>query len=310
MTSELNRFYRLPKININLPSGGKFYDKDFIKFSMDGSLPVRAMTAKDELLLKSPDALLNGDCLVHIISSCVPEISDVKKLSAPDVEAVLLAIFHASFKPTIEFKSTCPACGHENEFEIEIRQLLDLNANKEIDNVVSIDLGVIENVPTKFLVHVKPYTFETNTRHQLMTFEHSKLLQIMGNDNTSDEDKIKAFNTSFKKMVDLKFKNVLDCVLKIVIVRHINGEEQTQEITDVSEITDFIFNADKAFVEPVIERIEKLNASGVNNHFDAVCTGTVDRLDGENKVKVTCGHKWPTTVEFNPTSFFVKNSSR
>src|SRR5579863_5230677 len=123
--NDLNKFYRIPKININLPTQGKFYKEGFIKLSMDGSLPIRAMTAKDELMLKSPDALLNGDCLVHIIQSCVPEIKHQKKLLAPDVESILLGIFYASYGPKISFKAVCPECKHENTFEVEIRKLLD-----------------------------------------------------------------------------------------------------------------------------------------------------------------------------------------
>lgn len=317
MTNKLSKLYRIPKININLPTSGQFYAEDFITFSVDGSLPIRAMTAKDELMLKSPDALLNGDCLVHIIESCVPEVKNARKLFAPDIEAILLGIFYASYGKDMEFKAECPACTHINDFEVEIRQILDTTAKIPYPAVIDIDLGVVDTVPTKLSVFVQPYTFETSTRQQLALFEHSKLLQVMGDDTASDEDKIKTFNISFKKMVDLKFKNVLDCIVKIELRQVINNETMVEVIDSREDIKDYVFNADNSFVDPVLAKVEELNASGINNKFQAKCRGTITESIPENlgddnlpktKVKV-CGHEWEAAVQFNPVNFFVKGSS-
>ena len=63
MSNALTKYQRTPKLYIKLPSGGKYYEKGSIDLSMEGTLPIRAMTARDELLLKSPDALLNGESI-------------------------------------------------------------------------------------------------------------------------------------------------------------------------------------------------------------------------------------------------------
>jgi hypothetical protein len=34
------------------------------------------MTAKDELMFKTPDALLNGQSTVEVVKSCIPAIQD------------------------------------------------------------------------------------------------------------------------------------------------------------------------------------------------------------------------------------------
>ena len=57
----LKDFYRSPKLYIQLPSGGKFYDDDVIDWPESGELPILAMTPRDELIVRNPDALLNGD---------------------------------------------------------------------------------------------------------------------------------------------------------------------------------------------------------------------------------------------------------
>ena len=68
----LSGYYRQPKIYIRLPSGGEYYPEGALDVSENGDYPVFAMTAKDELMLKTPDALLSGESTVEVIKSCVP----------------------------------------------------------------------------------------------------------------------------------------------------------------------------------------------------------------------------------------------
>ena len=70
----LKKYYRQPKQYIKLPSGYKYYPADSIEVSESGEIAVYPMTAKDELLFKTPDALLNGEATVSVIQSCVPAI--------------------------------------------------------------------------------------------------------------------------------------------------------------------------------------------------------------------------------------------
>lgn len=65
----LSQFFRQPKIYMTLPSKGKFYPPDALDMPENGELPVFAMTAKDELLMRTPDALMNGASTVEVIKS-------------------------------------------------------------------------------------------------------------------------------------------------------------------------------------------------------------------------------------------------
>ena len=56
----LRKYFRQPKIYLRLPSKGKFYPASIIDMPESGELPVFAMTAKDELMIKTPDALLKS----------------------------------------------------------------------------------------------------------------------------------------------------------------------------------------------------------------------------------------------------------
>jgi len=67
---------RQPKIYIKLPSGGQYWPQGSIVIPENGDLPVYSMTAKDELLLKIPDALMNGQAIVEVIQNCIPSIKN------------------------------------------------------------------------------------------------------------------------------------------------------------------------------------------------------------------------------------------
>ena len=63
MNNPLQKYFRQPKIYINLPSQGMFNTVGSIE-NATGQLPIMSMTGMDELLLKTPDALMNGDATV------------------------------------------------------------------------------------------------------------------------------------------------------------------------------------------------------------------------------------------------------
>jgi hypothetical protein len=71
----LRKYFRQPKVFTTLPSRGKYYAEGVLDMPSTNELPVFAMTAKDELIIKTPDALLNGQATVDIIKSCIPNIT-------------------------------------------------------------------------------------------------------------------------------------------------------------------------------------------------------------------------------------------
>ena len=67
----LSKYFRQPKLFAALPSNGKFYPADSLETTETGEYAIYSMTAKDELTMKTPDALLNGQATVELIKSCV-----------------------------------------------------------------------------------------------------------------------------------------------------------------------------------------------------------------------------------------------
>lgn len=280
----LQNYKRIPKIYIKLPSGGYYY-KD-LNFAIDNTLPVRSMTARDELLLKSPDALLNGDAILRIIQSCCPEITfDPKHLVAPDVEAILLAIFHASFSNNLEFETSCPKCNTSNIYTADVSSVLMTTKTLEPPYIVR---HIYNEKELK--VYVKPITYETLTLKSLTEFENAKMMQSISSESLNDLEKLEHFNLSFNKLAEYKFNAVCDSIEKIVV--------EEGEVTNKEEIKNFIFEADSDLINKIDEKLKEINNSSINNDFQAKC---------QNK---QCEHEWTTKVEFDPARFFVASFKR
>ena len=71
----LQAYFRRPAIYVQLPSGGKFNEPGELEIPENGESPVYPMTAKDEILMRTPDALMNGATTVEVIQSCCPNIN-------------------------------------------------------------------------------------------------------------------------------------------------------------------------------------------------------------------------------------------
>ena len=303
MSSVLTKYQRTPKIYIKLPSGGKYYKVDSIEMSLDNTLPIRAMTARDELLLKSPDALLNGESILNMIKSCCPEIKfKAKNLIAPDVEAILLAIFHASYGDNLEFDSECPECKHKNTFGASIAGVLHTVKMLEPPYIIKEKIELPDNngktVEHIIKLYLKPCTYGTMTKKSLKDFENAKMIQNLSSSTLDEEEKLTKFSESIEKMANYNFDMVSDVIEKIVVpAENPTEDHKVDEVSNEKEIKDFIFQADSKLIAKINKMAGKINETGINKDFKAEC---------QNK---ECKHTWTTNIEFDPTNFFAVDSS-
>ena len=119
----LSAYFRAPKLYTTIPRGWGFY-RDIMTVPDNGELAVFPMTTKDELMLKNPDALLNGEAVASLIKSCVPDIKDPKKMFSADVDALLIAIRGASGGDDVEVQATCPECETITDVTISVEASL------------------------------------------------------------------------------------------------------------------------------------------------------------------------------------------
>jgi hypothetical protein len=157
----LQKFFRQPKIFIKLPSKGKYYSPGVITGDTD-KLPVFGMTGMDEILIKTPDALITGESTVKVVESCCPWINDAWELSNLDLELILAAIRIATYGNAITMSSVCEHCETENEYNLELTKIIDYY------NHISFDSNAVLK---DIVIKLKPLCYKEVTHFSQKNFE-------------------------------------------------------------------------------------------------------------------------------------------
>lgn len=241
-SNPLAGFMRQPKIYITLPSGGAYWPQNAIQIPENGQFPVYSMTAKDELVFKTPDALMNGQAVVDVIQSCIPNIKDAWKTPNIDLDLILVAIRIATYGEMMEISHVVPNTDEVVEHQVDLRIMLDqLSVNRWEDAV---------EINEELTCFVRPLTYKHITMTSMKAFETQRLMQAVNDDNISDEKKLEVFNQSFSKMTDITVELVSDTIQAI----------QTPDtlVKESAYIKEFLKNADAELYKKINDHIAKM----------------------------------------------------
>ena len=274
-SNPLKQYFRSFKLYLKLPSGTSYYGPQIVEFTESGEVGILPMTGNDELILKNPDALLNGEALVEVIKSCVPAVKDVKLLLINDIDALITAIRLATYDDGLESQITCPKCNHENTFK--------LNLQYAIDNIDMLESEYVINLSSGLTVFVKPYCYPELMKGLHSQFEQSKITRSLESNNATDEEKMRIFGKVFKDMAALSVEMVSASIVKVV------DESSDVCVTDKKHIREFIQNIDRASITQIEDLVKEINTVGIKRSFGAECE--------------KCNHKWESEIDFNPVNF-------
>ncbi len=273
---------RQPKIYIRLPSNGEFWEDGSLEVSENGEYPVYSMTAQDELKLKIPDALMNGQAVVDVIQHCMPNVKNAWKIPNIDMDVILIAIRIATYGE----KMSVPLKLGEDvdyEYELDLRLVTDqLMQTIMWDPVIPVN----ENLT----IYVRPITYKVMTQGALQTFETQKIIQVVNDESVSDEDKIRIFKESFAKLNKLTLGIVSDSIYSI---ESVNGST-----SDRKHIQDFMDNVDKEIFDKVKGHIDRLR------EHNAIKPLKVAVTEEMRAVGIT-GDELEIPLNFDPSSFFA-----
>jgi len=273
----LQQFYRQEAFRIKIPSKGNFYDEKVLTLDDDLELGVLPMTAQDEILLKSPDALLSGKAISDVIKSCIPEVKNPKKLLSCDIDALMISIRRASYGDEADLSAECPKCEHKGTFGIDLDTLLT--------HTETLDSSYEVILPQGLTIFLRPGTYETLVKQYKAAFENTKAQRAIAA-SANEDAAMHLLSRAFKELAKLNFELINDAIVKVVFTDE-NNEEQV--ITNKKHIGEFIANIDKTSVDVIDEKLAEINKVGIQRTFEAVCK--------------ECGEKWEADVEFNPVNF-------
>ena len=287
----LSAYFRAPKLFTGLPSLGRFYTSDVVDMPDSLELPIFAMTAKDEVIMKNPDALLNGEAVAQVIMSCVPNVKQPRKMLSSDIDVLLVAIQGATQGDNIDVSANCPKCNEEKTGVASIEAALA--SMSVIEDSYSISYKDLT-------IDIRPFTYESTIKAGITNFQSTRSLQSLA--NISDEnERLKVFNENFVKIAELNFALIADSIAKISFV---DADGNTQTVTDRSMILEFLENAESSVGKLVEEQIKNINKIGINHEMTLQCDKeTCCEVDPATNKKVP--YTFTTKVNFDPVNFFT-----
>lgn len=276
----LKKYFRTPKVYVTLPSQGKYYPPGAIEMPENGELPVFAMTAKDELAIKTPDALLNGQSTVDVIQSCVPAIKNAWGLPSVDLDAVLIAIRIATYGETLDLHATVPNTDIEKTYSVDLRKMLNRLVTCQFEDVVQIE---------NFEVTLRPLNYKEYTEAALKTFEEQRIFALVNDDDMGEAEKLSKFGDSFRKLTELTVFTITKSIVKIKI--------EDEEVTNPLHIEEFIANVDKSFYTSLSKHLDKQK--------EMFSTQPLEISSTDEEVEAGAPSKWTLPVVFDQSNFFA-----
>ena len=277
----LNKYFRQPAIYVSLPSGTD-YPAEVVTKSATGEIGIMPMTAKDEIRFKTPDALMNGQGVVDVIESCVPDINDAWQIKSYDLDTLLVAIRIATYGETMSISFTVPVINEQVEHTINLPAILDEIQKVQVQSQITLQDGL--------KVKVRPLTYRDMTSTSLRTFQEQKMYTAVQDSQLADDEKAKRFNEAFKKLTDLNSEILLKNIESITMA------DETV-ITDATHIKEFVDNANAKVIKEIETKLMDLRSQGAVKPLKMKAT--------EDQIKRGAPASYEVPVTFDSSNFFV-----
>lgn len=274
----LRAHFRQPAIYLRLPSQGRFWNSG-LDLPPNKEIPVFPMTARDEIMLKTPDALMNGQGVVEVVQSCCPNITNAWDAPVVDVDAILIAIRIASYGNSMTVDSICPHCSAENTYDIDLSNYLDNIKVPDYSQKLEHD-----NIKIK----LKPQDYASSNETNKITYQQQRVLENLKGLEGQDDLVVAEYGKHLKKLVDLNAKFLVDNTEYIEI-------SDSGTIVDNPEfIREFYFNCDADVCKELRNVIDKFNQDGAIKPRTAQCD--------------SCKKEYDVPLIFDYANFFGKSS--
>lgn len=272
----LAKHFRQPVLYIKLPSGGRWWPEGSIDIPVTGDIPIYSMTAKDEITLKTPDALMNGSSTIHVIESCCPSIRNAWKMPAIDLDSILISIRIASYGKEMDFTAVCPHCQSTLEKGIDLSVMLAKISAADWSKTVQTD-GIE--------ILLKPQSYEDFNKNNMMNFDEQRIMQVVQNEDMPDEEKTEQFNLLFQRLIETGISQVSKSIAGI-------RTEDGTLVENPEYIREFLDNCDKRVWELIKSRLDEIKQQNNWNEITLTC---------ENE---ECKKEFVTPFIFEQSNFF------
>ena len=274
-TNPLSGHFRQPAVYLQLPSRGQFWAPDSIDMPANGEVGIMPMTARDEIMLRTPDALMNGQGVVSVIESCCPAITNAWGMPSIDLDAVLVAIRIATYGDEMEMDTNCPSCTGENRHSLGLGDILMRIKSPDYNQTVNID---------GLQIKLKPMSYFSQNKNNMINFEQQRLIDLINNDDLPPETKTAQFDMHLQKIIEM---NVATLVASTEFIM----TENNDIVTDKNFIAEFYNNTSNNIIKSVQTALQK-------HAQDVAIPPARVQCDA-------CEHQYNVEVSFDYANFFV-----
>ena len=281
----LAKHIRQPKIYIKLPSDGHYWPEGTLEKTENKEYAVYAMTAKDEIIFKTPDALLNGQATVDVIQSCMPNVKDAWQTPSIDLDSIMVAIRMASYGEKLDMNGKVPNTDLDKAYVLDLRQILDRYVATEY-----VDTFKIEG----FTIQIKPVNYKSFTTVANKMFEEQRIFSVVNDDAIDQQTKLEKFQQSLSALTTINVDTVVDSVVAI----QPDGEDQP--VVNKHHIKEFIEGAEAGIFNQIKTHIDDMAKKFTQQPLKVQAT--------EEEIEAGAPKEYEMPIVFDQSNFFASGS--
>lgn len=277
----LSKYTKIEEIFTKLVSNDKIKYKSGV-LAKGIKCGVCARSARDEIMLNNPDALISGESVIKVIENCVPNVLDAGELYINDIEQLLIAIKVATKEDTYDIDVECPECHHKGLIQRDLKYLIETAGSFSEQPSIDLDNGL--------KIYFKPYTFNEYTEFGNRMFTEQKRSEyVMADTESAEESKIEIFKDIFENMTVLNYDMIVYAIDKI--------ETPDGDIVQDKEfISEWVGTLPKEKLKEIREQVDSVIDVGISHSMNAQCS--------------ECHHEWEIDgLRYDPSNFFAPSFS-
>jgi predicted glutamine amidotransferase len=259
----LQKFFRQPKIFISLPSKGVYNVPGSIQGDIN-NLPVYGMTGMDEIIMKTPDAMMTGEATARVIESCCPAIKDASQISNIDTDIILAAIRIATWGTHMAVTHNCPMCEHENHYDVDLTKIIDHFSSATFNTTV---------VLQQLTVKLQPLSFKQVAEFALKNYAMQKTLQQVSSIE-DDQERQKVLEDLYNQLATVR-NEVFALGIESI-------QADGQVVTQRDFIDEWLKNSEKDTFDAIKQVIESNNNAWRTPNIPVQC----ENCQAENTIRV------------------------
>lgn len=232
---------------VRLPSRGLMYPEGVFDANVtDGEIRIHPMTIRDEMLMRTPDALFSGEAITTVLGRCAPQILKPLELHFTDLDFIMLALRKVSYGPDLEVE-------YDHNCENHKKHSYVVSIDKKLKSCVHLDPMIVAD---QYTLHI-PELDQTVKFKPLTTSDMIRILQPSNQDFTAEQVEAELIRLATTQI------------------------DSVDTVTDRQFIYEWAIAVPASVMRAVRMKIEGLGRWGIDYKFSLQCRDCGETMDPE-----------------------------